>query len=78
MRGNNPMFRENCTLSSISQSILNGLVGNLHKLGLIFETIAMRGNNPMFRVKLHIFIISQSILNGLVRNLHKVGVNFSR
>ena len=38
-RGNRPyVFEQNCTFSSISQSILNGLPSNLHKVGLpLFE-----------------------------------------
>ena len=40
---NNLCFDENCTLSSISWSILNGLVLNLLSMGLIFQDDQLKG-----------------------------------
>ena len=67
------MFRAKLQFFSglISQSILNRLPSNLHKVGLIFQEDRNKGNNPMFRAKL-----SQSILNRLPSNLNKVGLIF--
>ena len=65
--------------SYASQSILNRLFPNLHKVGLIFQDDRNKGSQPYNLSKTaHFHQYLQSIPNGLPSNLHKVGLIFLR
>ena len=73
-------FEQNYTFHSnpsyASQSILNGLFPNLHKVGLIFRDDRNKGSQPYVSSKTAHFHQYLSILNGLPSNLREVGLIF--